>query len=119
MEMLKSQKINEIRKVQNSSTNHPYIIPERRHQHHSPSINLQDSPDKSLEYHTNGHYQQDGKQQQHHKNHTQIPQHSKEQQQLKEFQQKRRLERQIKKVHIGNLQENVTEKDLIELLYLV
>ena len=68
---------------------------------------------------SNGYHQQDGKQQQHHKNHTQIPQHSKEQQQLKEFQQKRRLERQIKKVHIGNLQENVTEKDLIELLYLV
>ena len=93
MEILKSQKINEIQKVQNSSTNHPVTFPERRHQHHSPSINLQDSPGKSREYHTNGHHQQDGKRQQHHKNHTKIPQHGKEEQQLKESQQKRRLER--------------------------
>ena len=59
MEILKSQKINEIQKVQNLSTNHLVIFPERRHQHHSPSINLQDSPDKSREYHTNCHHQQD------------------------------------------------------------
>ena len=63
-------------------------------------------------------HQQDGKQQQHHKSHTQIPQHSEEEQQLKESQQKPRLERQIKKVYIGNLHENVTEKDLIELFNL-
>ena len=89
MEILKSQKVNqnlqnEIQKVQNASTNHPVTFPERRHQHHSPSINLQYSHDKSEEYHINGHRQKDGKQQQHHKNHTQIPQHSKEEQQLKE-----------------------------------
>ena len=66
------------------STNHPVIFPERRQQHHSPSINLQDSPDKSREYPINGHHQQDGKQLQHHRNHTQIPQHSNEEQQLKE-----------------------------------
>ena len=93
MEILKSQKINEIQKVQNSSINHPVILPERRHQHPSPLINQQDSPDKSREYHTNFHHQQDGKKQQHDKYHTQIPQHSKEQQQLIEFQQKRRLEK--------------------------
>ena len=120
MEILKSHKTNQksqskIQKVQNVSTNHPVIFPERRQQHHSPSINLQDSPDKSREYHINGHHQQDGKQLQHHKNHTQIPQHSNEEQQLKEPQQKRRLERQMKKIYIGNLHENVTEKDLIEL----
>ena len=77
-------------------------------------INQQDSPDKSRENHTNGHHQQDGKQQ-HPKNHTQIPQHSKEEQQIKESKQKGRFERQIKKVYIGNLHENVTEKNLIEL----
>ena len=97
MEILKSQKINEIQKVQNSSTNHPVLFPERRHQHHSASINLQDRLDKSQEYHKNGHHQQYGKQQQHHKNHTQIPPHIKEEHQLKESQQKRRLEGQIKK----------------------
>ena len=44
----------------------------------------------------------------------QISQHSKEEQQLKESQQKRRLERKLKKLYIGNLHENVTEKDLIK-----
>ena len=78
IEILKSPKIIEIQKVQNSSTNHPLTFPEQRHQHHSPSINLQDSPAKSGEYHTNSHHQQNGKQQQHHTNHTQIPQHSKD-----------------------------------------
>ena len=53
LEILKSQKAdqksqNKIQKVQNMSTNHPIIFPERRQQHHSPSIKLQDSPDKSL-----------------------------------------------------------------------
>ena len=104
-----------MQKVQNVSTNHPVIFPERCQQHHSPSINLQDSPNKSREYHINGHHQQDGKQMQHHKNHMQIPQHSNEEQQLKEPQQKRRLERQIKKLCIGNLHGNVTEKDLIKI----
>ena len=123
MEILKSHKTNQksqskIQKVQNVSTNHPVIFPERRQQHHSPSINLQDSPDKSREYHINGHHQQDNKQLQHHKNHTQILQHSNDEQQLKEPQQKRRLDKQIKKVYIGNLEENVTEKDLIELFWL-
>ena len=52
MEILKSPKINqksqnEMQKVENASTNHPVIFPEASHQHHSPSINLQDSPDKS------------------------------------------------------------------------
>ena len=117
MEILKFQETNqksqnEIQKVQNVSTNHWVIFPERCQQHHSPSINLQDGPDKSREHHINGHHQQDGKQLQDHKNHTQIPQHSNEEQQLKEPQQKRRLERQIKKAYIGNLHENVTEKDL-------
>ena len=83
MEILKSHKTNQksqnkIQKVQNVSTNHPVIFPERRQQHHSPSINLQDSPDKRREYHINGHHQQDSKQLQHCKNHTQIPQHSNE-----------------------------------------
>ena len=123
MEILKSQKANqksqnEIQKVQNVSTNHTVIFPERRQQHHYLSINLQDSPDKSREYHINGHHQQDGKQLHHHKNHTQIPQHSNDEQQLKEPQQKRRQDKQIKKVYIGNLEENVTEKDLIELFWL-
>ena len=72
MEILKSQKINEIQKVQNSSTNHLLTLSERRHQHHSPSINQLDNPDKSREYHTNGHHQQDGKQQQHHKYHNAV-----------------------------------------------
>ena len=44
----------------------------------------------------------------------QISQHSKEEQQLKESQQKLRLERKLKKLYIGNLHENVTEKDLIK-----
>ena len=52
MEILKSPKINqksqnEMQKVENASTNHPVIFPEGSHQHHSPSINLQDSPDES------------------------------------------------------------------------
>ena len=113
IETLKSQKTNQ--KVQNVSTNHPVIFPERRQQDHSPSIYLQDSPDKSREYHINGHHQQDGKQLQHHKNHTEIPKHSNEEQQPEEPQQKRRLERQIKNVYIGNIHQNITEKDLIEL----
>ena len=50
IEILNFQKINEIQKVQNSSTNHPVLFPERRHQHHSPLINLQDSPDKNREH---------------------------------------------------------------------
>ena len=78
MEILKSQKTNqksqnETQKVQNVSTTHTVILLERSQQHHSPSINLQDSPDKIREYHINGYHQQYGKQQKHHKNHTQIP----------------------------------------------
>ena len=120
MEILKSQKLNhklqnKIQKVQNAITNNPVIFPERLKEHHSLSINLQDSPEKSRENRTNHHHQQDSKQQQHHKNHTQIPQHSKEGQQLKESQQKRRIEKQTKKVYIGNLREYFTEKHLIEL----
>ena len=101
MEILKSQKT--------------VIFPERRQQHHSPWTNLQDSPGKSGEYHITGHHQQNGKQLQHHKNHTQIPQHSNEEKQLKVPQQKRGLGRQTKKLYIGNLHENITEMDLIEI----